>query len=135
MVSNVTTSPVAATTNKLSIPDLLALGCAIIMLIAFAALPWMSNHTENSATKTGLSLLGTSAGQLQVENTTGANGQEIPQAVLELFSAAISRVFLIPLAALVGGAASLWALLKAKDRSKAMVATLVAGVIGLSYFI
>ena len=61
MVSNTTTSPAAVPANKLSIADLLALACAIVLLIAFAALPWMSNHTENSEPKTGLSLLGSMA--------------------------------------------------------------------------
>jgi hypothetical protein len=135
MVSNTTTSPVAVPANKLSIADLLALACAIVLLIAFAALPWMSNHTENSEPKTGLSLLGTS-GQLQVENSgASSEGQTIPAAVLELFSTAIARVFLIPLAALVGGGASLWALFRPQHRSTAMLMTLAAGVIGLAYFI
>jgi hypothetical protein len=135
MVSNTTTSSTTVATNKLSIADLLALGCAIVMLIAFAALPWISNHVEGAEPKTGLSLLGTSS-QLQVENTsTESGGQEIPQAVSDLFSTAIARVFLVPLAALIGGGASLWALLRANDRSKAMLVTLVAGVIGIVYFI
>jgi hypothetical protein len=134
MVSNTTNSTTAVTANKLSIPDVVALACAVLVLIAFVALPWMSNHTENADTKTGLSLIGTS-GQLQVESTSGAETQAIPAEVAELFSTAIGRIFLIPLAAVIGAGASLWALLRPKSRSNAMILTLVAGVIGLVYFI
>src|SRR5688572_27843456 len=135
MVSNTTTSSTTAVTaNKLSVPDVVALACAVVILIAFAALPWMSNHTENADTKTGLSLIG-SSGQLQVESTSGAETQAIPAEVAELFSTAIGRIFLIPLAAVIGAGASLWALLRPKNRSNAMIVTLVAGVIGLVYFI
>jgi hypothetical protein len=134
MVSNTTSSTTPVTANKLSIADVVALTCAVLILIAFAALPWLSNHTESADTKTGLSLIG-SSGQLQVESTSGAEPQAIPAEVSELFSTAIGRIFLIPLAALVGAGASLWALLKPKSRSNAMVVTLVAGVIGLVYFI
>lgn len=134
MVSNTTSSSTSATANKLSIADVVALACALVMLIAFAALPWMSNHTEDAEAKTGLSLSGAS-GQLQVESASGSAAQEIPAAVSELFSTAIGRIFLVPLAALIGGGASLWALLKPKNRSNAMVITLIAGVIGLVYFI
>ncbi|MEO8607487.1 MAG: DUF5989 family protein [Chloroflexota bacterium] len=137
MVSNTTTTSSAAipAKNKLSIADVVALACAIVVLIAFAALPWMSNHTENSEPKTGLSLLSTS-GQLQVENSaTASGGQTIPAEVLELFSTAIARVFLIPLAALVGAGASLWALFRPQNRSTAILVTLGAGVVGLAYFI
>jgi hypothetical protein len=134
MVSNTTTAPAAVPANKLSIADLLALACAVIILIAFAALPWMSNHTEDSTPKTGLSLIGTS-GQLQVENSGDSSAQSIPEAVLNLFSTAIGRIFLVPVAALIGGVASLWGLVRPKDRSTTMVIALVAGVIGLTYFI
>jgi hypothetical protein len=134
MVSNTTNSTTAVTTNKLSIPDVVALVCAVLVLIAFVALPWMSNHTETSESKTGLSLIGTS-GQLQVESTSGAENQAVLAAISELFSTAIGRIFLIPLAAVVGAGASLWALFRPQNRSNTMIVTLVAGVIGLVYFI
>jgi hypothetical protein len=137
MVSNTTTTSSAAVpASKLSVADLLALGCAIVMLVAFAALPWMSNHTANSEPKTGLGLLSTSS-QIQVENSGDASsgGLTIPAAVLELFSTAIARIFLIPVAALVGAGASLWGLLRAQNRSTTMLVTLAAGVVGLAYFL
>jgi len=132
MVSSTTTSSVAASANKLSIADLFALACAVIILMAFAALPWMSNPVENAEARTGLSLLG-AGGQLQVENTEGR--QEIPPAISELFSHAVGRAGIVPVAALIGGAASLWALLKPKHRSRAMLLTFLAGIIGLIYFV
>lgn len=134
MVSNTTTPPLAVSTNKLSIADLFALACAVVMLIAFAALPWMSNQSENAEARTGLSLIGT-GGQLQVENSGASGSGAIPAAVSELFSTAIGRIFLVPLAALIGGGASLWALLRPKNRSNGMLLTLVAGIIGLVYFL
>ena len=134
MVSNTTSSTTSVTANKLSIADVVALACAVLILIAFTALPWMSNHTENSDTKTGLSLIGT-GGELQVESTSGAENEAVLTAISELFSAAIGRIFLIPLAAVVGAGASLWGLLRPQNRSTTMIVTLIAGVIGLAYFI
>jgi hypothetical protein len=134
MVSNTTTSSVPVAATRLSIADLFVLACAVIILIAFAALPWMSNHVENAEARTGLSLLG-AGGQLQVENTSGETTQEIPAAISELFSHAIERAIIVPVAALIGAGASLWALIKPEQRSRAMLITLVAGIIGLVYFV
>lgn len=93
-----------------STADFIALLCALAIGIAFLVMPWLS---VLGVSMTGLKLL--PEAQATIQND-------------------ISSLWLIPLAAGVGGLAALWGLLDASARRMTAVATCLAGIVGLVYY-
>lgn len=96
--------------------DVLVLGCALLLLISFVLLPWIS-EAENSVT--GLGLLTNVANSLSAAVREGASQRQW-------------TLMLIPLAALLAGAAILNKVLRQWHYSTMLIR--VAGLSGLIYY-
>ncbi len=95
---------------KFSAADFVALLCAIAIGVAFLIMPW-------------LSALG-----------TGMTGVKLLSESQAVIGNGVSSLWLILLAAAVGGLAALWGLLDESARRMTGIATCLAGVVGLIYY-
>jgi len=101
--------------NSISIPDVLQLGIALLMLVSFLGLPWLTfSGADGSVSYSGLSLL--------TEIPPGAPRYEV------------TSLFLILMGAVIGLFAALWALSRPNARWVTPILGAVSGVMVIFHF-
>ena len=105
---------------RLSSAEGLSLICAVLVMIAFVLLPWLSE--TDSAEITGISALTTAA------PTSSTNTLEVAQATQGL-------LWLVPAGALVAFAATLWGLSSPRHARLATWLTRIGGLLCIAYFV
>lgn len=96
--------------SKFSLGDFVALACAILIAVAFFAIPWLNVEGQSF---TGLDLLSASQASYEDNQTT---------------------LFLVPVAAFLGALFGLWGLLDSLIRKYSRFAILLTSLVGFSYF-
>jgi alpha-glucoside transport system permease protein len=112
-----------------STADFLALVSAVIILIAFLWMPWMSDtHTVVNSDETSEQVVMSYTGRGLMGADFAAN-EDTPAATAKI------AIFLVPLAAVAGIGFSLWGLFTPGARGTSAIGTVGAGLVGFSYFI